>query len=77
MSTRHSRPISVCVTYERSGTVVGVAVGNVTFLFTDVEGSTRLWAADKDAVSAGLLVHDAVPREAIEGNGRVRVHDRR
>jgi hypothetical protein len=25
--------------------------GTVTFLFTDVEGSTRLWAADKDAMS--------------------------
>ncbi len=24
--------------------------GTVTFLFTDVEGSTRLWAADKDTL---------------------------
>ena len=43
--------------------------GTVTFLFTDVEGSTRLWAADKDAMSASLLVHDAMLRGAIEGNG--------
>ena len=43
--------------------------GTVTFLFTDVEGSTRLWAADKDAMSASLLVHDSVLRAAIEGNG--------
>ena len=43
--------------------------GTVTFLFTDVEGSTRLWAADKDAMSASLFVHDAILREAIEGNG--------
>ena len=43
--------------------------GTVTFLFTDVEGSTRLWAADKDAMSASLLVHDAILRAAIEGNG--------
>ena len=43
--------------------------GTVTFLFTDVEGSTRLWAADKDAMSASLLVHDAILRGAIEGNG--------
>ena len=42
--------------------------GTVTFLFTDVEGSTRLWAADKDAMSASLLVHDAILRAAIEGN---------
>ena len=43
--------------------------GTVTFLFSDVEGSTRLWAADKDAMSASLLVHDAILRGAIEGNG--------
>ena len=43
--------------------------GTVTFFFTDVEGSTRLWAADKDAMSASLLVHDAILRSAIEGNG--------
>ena len=43
--------------------------GTVTFLFTDVEGSTRLWAADKDAMSASLLVHDAILRGAIERNG--------
>jgi hypothetical protein len=36
--------------------------GTVTFLFTDVEGSTRLWAADKDAMSASLLVHDSILR---------------
>ena len=43
--------------------------GTVTFLFTDVEGSTRLWAADKVTMSASLLVHDAILRAAIEGNG--------
>ena len=67
MLTRRSRPISGCVTCERSGTVIGGTVGKVTFLFTDVEGSTRLWAADKDAMSASLSVHDAILRGAIEG----------
>ena len=43
--------------------------GTVTFLFTDVEGSTRLWAADKDAMSASLLVHDLILRGAIESHG--------
>ena len=46
----------------------GLPSGTVTFLFTDVEGSTRLWAAEKDAMSASLLVHDAILRGAIEGN---------
>ncbi len=40
-----------------------------TFLFTDVEGSTRWWALDVAAMSASLIVHDGVLREAIESNG--------
>lgn len=46
--------------------------GTVTFLFTDVEGSTRLWATDFDAMSASLLVHDTIVRVTIEShNGYV------
>ncbi|MEX0847767.1 MAG: adenylate/guanylate cyclase domain-containing protein [Ilumatobacteraceae bacterium] len=41
----------------------------MTFLFTDVEGSTRLWAADTAAMSASLLVHDSIVRGAVVGNG--------
>jgi predicted ATPase/DNA-binding SARP family transcriptional activator len=41
----------------------------VTFLFTDVEGSTRLWAADRPAMSASLELHDAILRSAIEAAG--------
>ena len=48
--------------------VTGRPSGTVTFLFTDVEGSTRLWAADTEAMSASLLVHDAILRTAIEAN---------
>lgn len=43
--------------------------GTVTFLFTDVEGSTRLWAADETAMAASLRVHDDILRTAIEGSG--------
>jgi hypothetical protein len=32
----------------------------VSFLFTNVQGSTRLWTADKEAMSASLLVHDSM-----------------
>ena len=42
--------------------------GRVTFLFTDVEGSTRLWAADSDPMSASLLVHDRILRGVIESH---------
>jgi class 3 adenylate cyclase len=42
--------------------------GVVTFLFTDVEGSTRRWEADADSMRAALAAHDAVLRKAIEGH---------
>jgi class 3 adenylate cyclase len=41
----------------------------VTFLFTDVEGSTRRWETDADAMRAALAVHDEVLRSAIEAHG--------
>jgi predicted ATPase len=41
----------------------------VTFLFTDVEGSTRRWEADPDAMRAALVLHDEVLRSVIEAHG--------
>ena len=41
----------------------------VTFLFTDIEGLTRRWEADADAMRAALLEHDEVLRDAIESHG--------
>jgi class 3 adenylate cyclase len=38
----------------------------VTFLFTDIEGSTRRWEADAAAMRAALAAHDEVLRTAIE-----------
>ena len=35
-------------------------------MFTDVEGSTRRWEADADAMRAALVVHDKVLRTVIE-----------
>ena len=43
--------------------------GVVTFLFTDIEGSTRRWEADADAMRSALLAHDKVLRSAIETHG--------
>ena len=39
--------------------------GVVTFLFTDIEGSTRRWEADPDAMRYALAGHDAVLHDAI------------
>jgi class 3 adenylate cyclase len=38
----------------------------VTFLFTDIEGSTRRWEADADQMRTALLAHDEVLRSVIE-----------
>ena len=43
--------------------------GVVTFLFTDVEGSTRRWESDADSMRAALATHDGVLRSAIEAQG--------
>src|SRR4051794_5990001 len=43
--------------------------GVVTFLFTDIEGSTRRWESDADAMRSALSVHDEVLRTAIESRG--------
>jgi predicted ATPase len=48
---------------------VPAASGVVTFLFTDVEGSTRRWEADADEMRIALADHDEVLRSAIEVNG--------
>jgi len=43
--------------------------GVVTFLFTDIEGSTRRWEADAAAMRSALLAHDEVLRTAIDVHG--------
>ena len=45
--------------------------GTVTFLFTDLEGSTRLWQEHPDAMAAAMARHDAILRHAVEGNSGV------
>jgi predicted ATPase/class 3 adenylate cyclase len=42
--------------------------GVVTFLFTDIEGSTKLWERCPEAMRASLPDHDAILRDAIERN---------
>ncbi|MGE2720003.1 ATP-binding protein [Mycolicibacterium celeriflavum] len=46
----------------------GPPTGVVTFLFTDIEGSTRRWESDADAMRAALACHDKILRSAIEAH---------
>ena len=43
--------------------------GTVTFLFTDIEGSTRLWAEAGEAMARSLERHDGIVRSQIEACG--------
>ena len=43
--------------------------GVVTFLFTDIEGSTRRWESDADGMRVALAAHDKILRSAIEAQG--------
>src|SRR5437660_7441428 len=42
--------------------------GTVTFLFTDIEGSTQLWQRFPEAMPAALARHHATLRNAIENH---------
>lgn len=42
--------------------------GAVTFVFTDLEASTRLWDEHPDAMREALARHDAILRNGIESN---------
>jgi predicted ATPase/class 3 adenylate cyclase len=47
--------------------MAALPTGTVTFLFTDIEGSTRLWERDASAMHSALARHDEIVRSAIEG----------
>jgi class 3 adenylate cyclase len=38
--------------------------GTVTFLLTDLEGSTRLWEQDSGAMKAAMVRHDEILEKA-------------
>src|SRR5215470_11145504 len=50
--------------------------GTVTFLLTDIEGSTRLWESVPEAMEVALERHDRLLTEVIEGHGGVVVTSR-
>jgi class 3 adenylate cyclase len=53
---------------------VGVSAlpsGTVTFLFTDLESSTRLWEEQPAAISDALARHDEILRDAVDAHDGV------
>ena len=46
-----------------------IPTGEVSFLFTDVEGSTRLWEADAEGMAASLALHDRIVRDVVAARG--------
>jgi DNA-binding NarL/FixJ family response regulator/DNA-binding SARP family transcriptional activator/class 3 adenylate cyclase len=43
--------------------------GVVTFLLTDVEGSSRLWELDSEAMASALELHDQLIEESVNAHG--------
>ena len=47
------------------------ATDDTTLLFTDIEGSTRLWETEPQRMSLALARHDAMARTAVEDHGGI------
>src|ERR671913_616808 len=45
--------------------------GTVTFLFTDIEGSTALWEREREAMAAAVERHIALLDAAIQAHGGI------
>jgi class 3 adenylate cyclase len=43
--------------------------GTVTFLFTDIEGSTKMWERDAPAMQVAIARHDTILKQTIEERG--------
>ena len=48
-----------------------IPTGTVTFLFTDIQGSTPLWEREPEKMAVALQIHNNALRSAIEANGGV------
>jgi predicted ATPase/class 3 adenylate cyclase len=53
---------------EKGSGMAELPTGTVTFLFTDIEGSTRRWEEHRDAMADALARHDAILEAAFLGH---------
>ena len=51
-------------------------IGTITYLFTDVEGSTRLWQQHSEEMRAVMARHDSLMMSAVEADGGTVVRPR-
>src|SRR5262245_60580669 len=65
-----------CLSTVRRWRMAELPSGTVTFLFTDIEGSTRLWEQHPDAMRQSLVRHDALVETCIGHHGGVVVRPR-
>jgi class 3 adenylate cyclase/tetratricopeptide (TPR) repeat protein len=56
---------------ERDTPALALPSGTVTFLFTDIEGSTRLWSQNAQTMGAAIARHEALLRAVITATGGV------
>lgn len=54
----------------------GLPTGEITFLLTDVVGSTAVWELEPRAMGGAICRHDALINEAVEANGGAMVRPR-
>src|SRR5262245_56648780 len=70
---RTARPAFACCGIAElpptEGQMAELPTGIVTFLFTDIEGSTRLWIRQPDLMRQVLPHHNAVLQAAIDSHG--------
>ncbi len=55
---------------------MGLPTGTVTFLFTDIEGSTELWEHDESSARKVLVRHDQIIEKLVEENEGMLVRPR-
>ncbi len=63
--------ISDIPTATKESRPAALPTGTVTFLFTDIQGSTPLWEREPGKMAAALQIHNNSLRQAIEAHGGV------